>query len=61
MEGRDDRLSLREIRDWAQERSEIDGLNHGWRRAYERLADAADALEAFFARCEDVEPANTGH
>ena len=47
------RETARQIREAAKELSHTDGLNEDWRRIYEKLADAADHLDAAWARCTD--------
>ena len=49
------REELQEIRERAIDESETQHLNPDWKRAYLRLADAADALDAMLARCQ-VQP-----
>lgn len=50
-----DRNFLIELRDKAREEALVQGLNQAWKRAYERLADAADDLDAKRARCQHKE------
>jgi len=47
-----ERGELREIRDRARNMAATEGLNPAWARAYQRLGDAADNLEAMMARTE---------
>ena len=46
------REELQEIREKSRMQSQIEGLSASWKRAYERLADAADHLDAMIARTE---------
>jgi len=46
------REKLQEIRREAYRSCGVEGLNPSWKRAYERLADAADHLDAMVARTE---------
>jgi len=46
------RKELQEIRRKALAQSEIEGLNISWKRAYEKLAEGADHLDAMIARTE---------
>jgi len=48
-----ERKELILLRKRAEEDARIEGLNPGWKRAYLRLADAADNLDAMIARTED--------
>jgi len=47
------REELIKIRNRAEEEANCEGLNKGWKRAYLRLADAADHLDAMNARCTE--------
>lgn len=42
---------LQEMRFDAEAAADIPHLNPSWKRAYERLADACDHLDAMMARC----------
>ena len=39
------------LRNSAEDASIVRGLSRSWQRAYQRLADAADHLDAMWARC----------
>jgi len=45
------REELQELKTRAVQMADIEGLNFYWQRAYIRLADAADHLDAMMARC----------
>ena len=46
------RIELIEMRDKAEDLATEEHLNETWRRAYLALADAADHLDAMWARAE---------
>ena len=46
------RVELMKLETKATEEAEIGGLSPSWRRAYLRLADAANNLDAMIARTE---------
>ena len=46
------RKELQDLREKARVQSEIVGLTPSWQRAYLRVADAADHLEAMIVRIE---------
>lgn len=48
-----ERDELIQIREKAEKEAIVEGLNKGWARAYLRLADAADHLDAMIARCTE--------
>ena len=50
------RKQLNEIKSEALEDAKMDGNNLVWTRAYLRLADAADCLDAMIARTEVTAP-----
>ena len=54
------RQELIALRKRAVAGAQIEGLNEGWARAYLRLADAADHLDAKLARCENGPVADEG-
>lgn len=47
-----ERKELWEIRRRATVYAATPAMNPGWKRAFERLADAADVLDAFYGRSE---------
>lgn len=53
------RSHLQKLRDLAKEAAATDGINPSWRRVYLRLADAANELDAYWARCEVTEDTST--
>ncbi len=44
------RETLQEIREEAWELSQVEGTNEGWQRAYLRLFDACNEIDAFIGR-----------
>jgi len=48
------RKVLIELREKSRNHANAEGLNPDWKRAYLRLADAADHLDAMIARCEVI-------
>ncbi len=50
------REELQEIKTRASKLAEVKGTNPSWVRAYLRLADAADGLDANLARSEERKP-----
>ena len=47
------RKELNDITNRANEMAKVGQLNPLWKRAYEKLADAATTLDAFLARSEE--------
>jgi len=47
------REELWRIREDALKEANVQGLNLQWKRAFEKLADAADYVDAMIARTED--------
>lgn len=43
---------LQKLREEASSAARAQGLNTGWKRAYEDLAHAANVIDALWARCE---------